>query len=104
MPQVKALFYLPLQDSDGRDLTIEINEVRTELFAHFDGWTFLGFVDGAFRMADGTQASDRSAAYVVVLEESQLFELRKILSDFKGRTQQEAIYLEIQRDTEFEFL
>jgi hypothetical protein len=32
------------------------------------GWTFLGYVKGVYRMADGTQALDESGAYVVVLE------------------------------------
>jgi hypothetical protein len=100
MAQVKALFYLPLKDNDGRDLSQETQDVQTELYVRFVGWTFLGYVKGTYRMADGTQSVDESGAYVVVLEESRIGELEQVLRDFKGKTLQEAIYLEIQRDVE----
>lgn len=32
MSQVKAVFYLPLRDNDGRDLTTEAEAVKTELY------------------------------------------------------------------------
>src|SRR4051794_15711144 len=104
MAKVKALFYLPLKDNDGRDLTAETEEVRTELYIRFVGWTFLGYVKGAYRMADGTQALDESGAYMVILDESRLPELEQILRDFKAKTLQEAIYLEIQRDVDVRFI
>ena len=104
MAKVKTVFYLPLKDNDGRDLTAEIEEVRTELYIRFVGWTFLGYVKGAFRMADGTQALDESGAYVVILEESRIPELEQVLRDFKSKTLQEAIYLEIHRDVDVRFI
>jgi hypothetical protein len=104
MAKVKALFYLPLKDNDGRALTVEIEEVRTELYIRFEGWTFLGYVKGAYQMADGTQALDESGAYKVILDESRLPELEQILRDFKAKTSQEAIYLEIQRDVDVRFI
>jgi hypothetical protein len=102
--KVKVLFYLPLRDNDGRELFADIEVVRTELFVRFDGWTFSGYVEGAYRMADGTRALDQSAAYVVVLEESRIAELEQVLQDFKGKTTQEAIYLEVHRTVEVRFL
>lgn len=104
MAKVKALFYLPLKDNDGRDLGVEIEDVRTELYVRFVGWTFFGYVKGAYRMADGSQALDESGAYVVVLDETRIPELEQILRDFKGKTLQEAIYLEIQRDVDVRLL
>ena len=104
MARIKAVFYLPLADNDGRDLSQEIEHVRTELFVQFEGWTFLGYVKGAFRMAGGTQALDESAAYVVVLDEDRLPELEALLRDFKYKTTQEAIYLEIHRDVTVRFI
>ena len=86
MGQVKALFYIPLRDNDGRDLTVETEELRMELYLRFVGWTFLGFVKGAYRMAVGTQALDESGAYVVVLDESRLPELEQALLAFKSKT------------------
>ena len=44
MPQVKALFYISLKDNDGRDLTAEIEDLQTDLYVRFAGWTFLGYV------------------------------------------------------------
>jgi len=104
MAQVKALFYLPMNDNDGRDLTPEIEEVRGEIFNRFSAWTFIGYVEGAWRMSDETQAIDKSHAYVIVLDEAQLPELEEILLAFKNKTTQEAIYLEILRNVEVRFL
>ena len=42
MSEVKALFYLPLRDSDGRELRVEIEELLAELYVRFAGWTFQG--------------------------------------------------------------
>src|SRR5688572_15496839 len=104
MARVKALFYVPLKDNDGRDLTAETEDLRTELYVRFVGWTFLGYVKGAWRMADGTQALDESGAYIVILDDSRLSELEQVLRDFKGKTLQEAIYLEIHRDIDVRFI
>src|SRR5688572_13151237 len=104
MAEVKAVFYLPLRDNDGRDLSNEIAWVQGELFIRFAGWTFHGFVKGAYQMKDGTRTLDESAAYFVVCDESRLGELEQLLRDFKGQTTQEAIYLEIHRDVEVRFL
>ena len=104
MSQVKAVFYLPLQDNDGRDLTAEAEVVKTELYIRFAGWTFMGYVKGAYRMLDGSQSLDESAAYLVVLEEDRLVELEQVLREFKSKTTQEAIYLEVQRDVETRFV
>jgi hypothetical protein len=104
MPLAKTTFFLPLLDNGGRDLATEHQEVRKQVYSLFDGWTFIGYVEGAFRMPDGTQSLDRSAAYVVVLEEGRIDELVAALRDFKSKTLQEAIYLEIQRGVEFRFV
>ncbi|MBW3596105.1 MAG: hypothetical protein KY475_02390 [Planctomycetes bacterium] len=55
-------------------------------------------------MADGSQAIDESAAYLVVLQENEIPDLEDVLREFKSKTLQEAIYLEIQRDVEVRFL
>ncbi len=48
MAKVKALFYIPLRDNDGRSLTTETEDLQAELYLRFVGWTFLGYVKGAF--------------------------------------------------------
>ena len=71
-----------------------------ELYLHFVGWTFLGFVQGVYHMADGTRARDESRAYALLLDEARVPELEELLRNFKNKTQQEAIYLEIQHNVE----
>lgn len=39
MAKVKALFYLPLRDSDGRDLRDDIEAALTDIYIRFAGWT-----------------------------------------------------------------
>ncbi|HYH64576.1 MAG TPA: hypothetical protein VD866_07770, partial [Urbifossiella sp.] len=72
MAQVKLLFYLPINDNDGRDLRADHLDVQTGAYHIAGGWTFLGFVEGAFRMKDGSLSLDRSAAYVVLVEEERI--------------------------------
>jgi hypothetical protein len=104
MAKVKVIFYIPLKDNDGRILAGEIKELEAELYLQFVGWTFLGYVKGAYRMADQTCAIDESGAYAVVFEESRLGEVEQILRDFRGKTKQEAIYLEIHWAVEVRFI
>jgi hypothetical protein len=102
--QVKAILFLPLRDNDGRDLTAERDEVENSLFMHFDGWTGLGVVQGAYRMLDGAKAVDHHFAFAILLDESRLPELEAIARTFKSKTTQEAIYLEVQYDVEVRFI
>jgi len=55
-------------------------------------------------MADGTSSFDVSQSYAITPDESRLPELERILLDFKSRTLQEAIYLELHRDIEVRLL
>lgn len=104
MANVKAHFFLPLQDNDGRKLGAEMEDVKASVYAAFGGWTSTGRVQGTYRMADGSQAADKCRAFMVVLDESRLPELEQILRSFKERTLQEAIYLEVQRYIDIRFI
>jgi hypothetical protein len=104
MAQVKAVFYVPLKDNDGRSLRAEIEDLRAELFIRFLAWSFLGYVTGAYRMADGTPAFDVTASYAVVLDEALLPDLERVLREFKDKTLQETIYLEVQREVELRLI
>ncbi len=100
MKHVKATYYLPLADNDGRSLAAEIAEVEDAVFDSFGSWTLSGFFKGVWRMESGERKFDTSAVYVVILERSQVEKLRAILMRFKQKTVQEAIYLEILEGVE----
>jgi hypothetical protein len=104
MAQVKVIFYVPLKDNDGRSLRAEIGDLRAELFIRFLAWSFLGYVTGAYQLADGSQAVDVNASYAVVVDEALLPELEQVLREFKDKTLQEAIYLEVQREVELRLI
>lgn len=104
MANVKAVFFLPLRDNDGRDLDAEIKAVEVELYATVVGFTRSGDVTGAYQMTDGTIAEDASRSHFVVLDDSRLDELRDVLRRFKAKTTQEAIYFEVQYNTVVDFL
>ena len=55
-------------------------------------------------MADGSRVVDVNEKYSIHFDESQLVELEKILRDFKGKTLQEKIYLEINRGVELRLI
>ena len=97
---VKVVFFLPVCDNDGRELTAEREAVEDDLFLIFIGWTFLGMVQGAYRMTDGTRSIDEHRAYAVMTDDSHIGEIEDILRRFKAKTTQEAIYMELQYNTE----
>ena len=101
---VKVVFYLPLRDNDGSDLTTVIETTESELFVRFGAWTFHGYIKGSYQMASGIAAIDESAWYSVVIEEGQIAEVEQILAAFKQKTAQEAIYFEIQRDIDMRYI
>jgi hypothetical protein len=102
--RVKATFFLPLRDNDGRDLSDEIAEVEDECFLQFGAWTLSGYFRGVWRMKTGDRRVDVSAAYMVVVEPEQVETLEGILRRFKSRTTQEAIYLEIEHDIDIRMI
>jgi hypothetical protein len=104
MAQVKAVFFIPITDNDGRDLTVEKDDLETAMFFQFLGWTFLGFVKGAYQMTDGSRAVDEHRAYAIIMDESRLPDVEKALRDFLAKTKQEAIYLEVQYNVEMRLI
>jgi len=68
------------------------------------GWTFSGYITGAFQMPDGSQSINDIESSFVVIDESRVEELEQILRNFKAKTTQAAIYLEIQRNVDIRFV
>src|SRR5579859_3539625 len=104
MAVVKVTFYLPVTDNDGQDLGAEIDETHADLWARFGAFTAEGRVKGAYRMSDGSQARDVNEKYTLVLDDSQLNGVEQLLRDFKGKTRQEKMYLEIQHGVELRLI
>jgi hypothetical protein len=102
--QVKATFYLPLKDNDSRDLSEEIAQVEEACYLAFGAWTLSGYFKGVWRMQSGERKVDTSAVYTIVLPKGRVRALEVILKTFKAKTQQEAIYLEIEHDVDVRFL
>jgi hypothetical protein len=53
--KIKATFFLPLADNDGRNLADEIQIVEDECFISFSGFTLMGFFKGMWRMETGAR-------------------------------------------------
>jgi hypothetical protein len=101
---LKATFYLPIVDNDGHSLAAEVAMVEDACYFAFNGWTFVGYFKGAWKMESGQRSIDTSAVYQVVLETDQLEKLKKILADFKAKTTQEALYLEVTSQVDVYFI
>mgnify|MGYP001589887929 CR=1 FL=1 len=104
MSQVKATFLLPVQSNEGRALAEELEEVERACFIAFGAFTFSGYIKGTWRMETGERKQDTSALYWIIMDETDLPQLEKILMHFKKRAGQEAIYLEIERHVDVRFL
>jgi hypothetical protein len=98
--KVKAVFFIPLRDNDGRELSAEIAALETALYLTFVGWTMTGTVKGMYQMKDLRPAFDECNSYMVVMPDERLPELEQVLREFKAKTTQEAIYLEVQHDVD----
>jgi hypothetical protein len=104
MARVKAVFFIPVRDNDGRHLRAEITALETGLYATFVGWTMTGTVKGMYQLSDRRPAYDICKAYMIVMDEERVPELESLLREFKAKTTQEAIYLEIQHDVDVRFI
>ena len=98
MAQVKAVFLLPLADNDGRTLSAEVADAEAEVYRLFGRWTRRGPVGGTYKQQDGSQALDHSNEYTLLLDDRQLPELERVLAEFRSKTKQDAIYLELTFD------
>ncbi len=104
MANVKVVVFLPVRDNDGRDLTAERESAENDLFMIYLGWTFLGMVQGAYRMTDGSRAIDDHRAYAIMTDETGIGDIEGVVRRFKAKTTQEAIYMEVQYNVEMRLI
>jgi hypothetical protein len=100
MATIKASFLLPVKDNDGRSLLADIKQTEEELWDRYAAFTHEGRVRGAYLMADGRKAMDIHKKYTLLLDDSRLSEMVELLREFKAKTTQETIYLEVVRAVE----
>jgi hypothetical protein len=98
MAIVKATFLLRVKDNDGRDLLPEIRIARRGLWSRFNAYT--NEVEGVYMMADGSEANDVHKKITLIIDDARLRDLEEVLREFKAKTTQESIYLELLHSVE----
>ena len=105
---VECSFFIPIRRdvnlSDGELHSTDLFEwLDDELFDRFSGRTIApGLYDGFYRDPDTRErVADASRKYVVAINESQLEELRALLSVVCVKFQQKCIYLSLAGQVEF---
>jgi len=104
----KVTFIIPKFDNDGRDLSAERVELESDLTRQLNGWT-RSEVAGEWRDEVWTTYRDQSWAYFVLIEDNEqgdhfLTILKRCLSDFKRKTRQETIYLDVATGVKVDFV
>ena len=112
---IKVCFLIPLADNDGRDLRDEIALLDADLANAVGGYTkhpATGAWKGTLDHRGKGVHYDNSWAYFVTLPEKgvmpmfvhgELSKLLRCLREFKARTLQECIYLDICHNVEVRF-
>lgn len=96
MKKKKCLLLLPTSYNDGTEVPFaEVSRAFMEIDRSFDGYSVGGFVDGKYKMADGTKAKDKSVVAWVIVNESQVEEVRTKAARIAAILKQEALYFEV---------
>jgi hypothetical protein len=96
---------IPLTFNDGTAVPEALLErIEDHIVVAFNGWTVVGEVSGAYRMAQaGHKQVDRLLHVWIIVEAKELPSLRQMVSGFGALLEQELMYFEIA-DTQVEFL
>jgi hypothetical protein len=104
MKKKKCIILLPTYYNDGKGVPVEVlTRIRREVDQVFDGHTIAGTVEGTYRMADGSIATDESWEVWVAVDPDKIDVLRKLTSRFARILKQETIYFEVT-NSEVEFI
>ena len=100
----KCLLLVPTRFNDGTPVPPDLlNGIMKDIDREFDGHSVDGYVDGAYKMADGTMAYDKSLKVWVAVRPDEVDALRTLARRFAGRLKQETLWFEVT-DAEVEFL
>ena len=92
----KVILLIPKAYNDGNPIPPEVlYSVFERIYIAYNGWTDALEVVGAYRMQSGVKQVERMIQVWVVLDESEIPELRRMTADFCTELKQEAIYFEI---------
>lgn len=104
MKMKKCVLLLPTAYNDGTDVPLDVlADILRDIDEAFDGHTVDGICDGAYRMDDGSMASDKSLKVWVAVDPKRVDELKKLAARFAGVLRQESLYFEVT-ETEVEFI
>ena len=103
---VKAVFYIPENFNDNKPIPAEhFRQLQEFLVIEFGGYTLAGRVEGAWTNPDtGAVSRDISLKDEIALKQENVGILKEFLVGFKKKIKQDAIYFEIDKDTEIEML
>lgn len=92
----KCILLLPTAYNDGTEVPPDIlTGIRRDIDETFDGHTFAGTCEGAYRMDSGDFAHDTSLMIWVVVDADRVEELRHHARRFAGVLRQESLYFEV---------
>jgi len=100
----KCVILLPTTYNDGASISPAVLEgILKEIDREFDGHSIDGYVDGTYRMDDGSMVSDRSLNVWVAVDPAKVDGLRALTARIAGTLKQESICF-IVTDAEVEFI
>jgi hypothetical protein len=92
----EAIVLIPLTYNDGTRISREtLRSIQEEIFVAFHGWTIEGTVKGAYRMLTGQKRVEDLLKVSVVLDESQISDLEKMVARWCARLGQETMLMKI---------
>ena len=104
MKKKQCLLLLPTAYNDGTEVPPAVmSGVVMGIDRAFDGISIGGLVEGTYRMSDGTTAKDKSVVVWVIVDESQVEEVRTKAARIAAILKQEALYFEVT-DVEVDFV
>jgi hypothetical protein len=104
MKKKKCIILLPTYYNNGNGVPIAVlSGILREIDEEFDGHTIAGTVEGTYKMADGSMATDKSWEIWVAVDTDKIELLKKLTSRFARILKQETIYFEIT-NSEVEFI
>jgi hypothetical protein len=100
----KCIILLPTTYNDGVSIPFAVlQSILKEFDRQFDGHSVDGYVDGTYRMDDGSMVSDRSIKVWIAVDPAKVDALKALTARIAGTLKQESICF-VVTDAEVEFI